>query len=405
MRGWPAAGLVSAALAAAPGAAQAQGPPQASFPVGLVNARETDADVRVAVDLSQADDEPVRVDWSAGPPYMIADASGALEGRDYADGRGTLEFAPGDTREEIVLRLLDDGIYEGGAMLALTLDTGRQPPEPFAVVDIRDDETQPTVSIGDVVVPESAGVAALRVIRSWPSTFSERYGWTTAAGTAAGADFVTRSGELALYYLATATEELRVPIEQDTADEPDETFEVWLTALPPLSPWGSVTGLVADGVATVTIVDDDPPRPAVPALTAAVARGRVFLRQRGAPRRRLTGDVPLPRGAVLDLRRGAARLRFAGGAATLAGGIVKVRGMERLALAGGCRRHLTVTADPGLVIAARRAATSATGGPARWAITDRCDSTRVGVRRGKVRVAARGGRSGELGPGRRRTYR
>jgi hypothetical protein len=405
VRRFPVAGLVAAALAAVPGAAQAQPPPPATFEVSTVTARETDPDVRVPVKLAQPQDDVVRVEWSAGPPFMIGDALGLLEGRDYTGGKGTLEFAPGETRKEIVIALLDDGIHDGGGMLALTLGPGG-PGGPWAIVDVRDDEASPPLSIADVTVPESAGAVTLRPARPWPSTFSMRYGWSTAAGTAAlGADFIARTGEVGLNYMATAADEIEVPIEADIVDEPDETFEVRLAALPPASPWGGAMGLVGDGVATVTIVDDDPP--SAPALTAAVLRGRVFLRPRGGRRTRLASDVALARGAVLDLRRGAARLRFAGGGATLAGGIVKVRDLGRLALAGGCRRapRLSVVADPGLVVVGRRAATSARGGPARWAITDRCAGTRVAVRRGQVRVAGARGRSDALGAGRSRTYR
>src|SRR5688500_15999676 len=103
----------------------------------MVTARETDPDVRVGVKLPEPQDDVVRIDWAAGPPYMIADTASALEGRDYTGGRGTLEFAPGETRKEIVLPLLDNGIYDGGRMLALTLGPGGPFGGPFAIVEIR----------------------------------------------------------------------------------------------------------------------------------------------------------------------------------------------------------------------------------------------------------------------------
>ena len=112
----------------------------------------------------------------------------------------------------------------------------------------------------------------------------------------------------------------------------------------------------------------------------------------------------LRRGTLVDARRGAVRLRLGDREATLAGGIVKVRDLARVALAGPCRRRLVVAADPGLVVAGRRASTSAAGGRARWIVAD-CRATRVTVRKGRVSAAARGGRADELRAGERRTYR
>jgi hypothetical protein len=115
-----------------------------------------------------------------------------------------------------------------------------------------------SISIGSVFVDEGAGSATLTVSRSSLSG-NPTVSYTTAAGSANGADFSSRSGQLQ-FAPGAATAVITVPIANDTMDEPAEQFTVKLS-----NPMGAT---IATATATVTIVDNDAP----PAVSVADTR-------------------------------------------------------------------------------------------------------------------------------------
>ncbi len=136
-----------------------------------------------------------------------------------------------------------------------------------------------SVSAAAQTVAESAGTATVTVNRTSPNgTVTVDY--ATANGTAmAGTDFTSTTGTLTFADGETA-KTIAVPIANDTADEPAETFTVTLS-----NPTGGAS-LGATSAQTVTITDDDG---AATALTLSTAGPRAA---RGAPARisgRLTG--------------------------------------------------------------------------------------------------------------------
>jgi hypothetical protein len=110
---------------------------------------------------------------------------------------------------------------------------------------------QPSVTVADVVVAESAGTATF-VIKAKPRPRSAlSVDWTTADGAATSpADYVAASGTVTLTS-SGSTVRISIPITADVLDEPDETFLVNLSNLV------GAPGAIGDGQAVGTITDDD----------------------------------------------------------------------------------------------------------------------------------------------------
>ncbi|MDQ2702919.1 MAG: M12 family metallo-peptidase [Pseudomonadota bacterium] len=84
-------------------------PPAVEGEGGIVNT------FGIALELSEPAPEPV------GVVYRTRDGS-ALAGEDYAEARGTLEFAPGETRHTIILQSVGDDDFEPDEDFYLVLD-------------------------------------------------------------------------------------------------------------------------------------------------------------------------------------------------------------------------------------------------------------------------------------------
>jgi hypothetical protein len=359
---------------------------------------ESAGQARIAVTLSEPQAQPFSVPWSTGPAAgMIADAPAAQPGRDYVEAGGTLEFAPGETRREVTVTVLDDAVDDHSGFLAVRFgDPQPGPGGTVTLVQIVDDEPTPPASVSDVRVAEGAGEAVVPVTRPGVSlTGHAVYDWRTLAGTAeAGADFGARAGRVTIAY-GKDSAEVRIPIADDGRPEPDERFHVRLapaTELP--SPWGWFPGEVADEVATVTIADDDE-APAV--MTVTPVRG--IVRVRG---RRLTGPANVAAGAKVDARRGTASILFVDGDvaswAAISGGAVRLRAANALALVS---RRVAVRGRHGLRVRGATV-TARAAGIARFALAETRRGTRVAVRRGRVRARGAVLRAGDARVFRRR---
>ena len=110
---------------------------------------------------------------------------------------------------------------------------------------------------------ERDGSVTLAVSRSGGTNGRVGVAWTTADGSArAGADYERSSGTVDLAAMQT-TATFRVPLRDDSVDEPDESFTVVLGA----TEGGATLGEPAR--ASVVVRDDDPPAP--PVATPVVA--------------------------------------------------------------------------------------------------------------------------------------
>jgi hypothetical protein len=132
---------------------------------GSVNATFT-------VSLSVPSAQPITVDWAT------ADGTG-VAGGDYTTAGGSLTFAPGETSKTITVAVLGDTTDEPNETFFVNLSNPSGDDHRWlGLATITDDDPAPTLSIGDVSVLESAGLAVFTV------TLSAASGWTVTANYA-----------------------------------------------------------------------------------------------------------------------------------------------------------------------------------------------------------------------------
>ena len=191
--------------------------------------------------------------------YSTADGSAAA-GLDYVARSGTLSFAPGASTATIEITVNGDGLDEVDEtfVVALASPTNAQINDADATVTIGDDDDPPSVSIDDAMLTEGHSVSAaveVTVRLSAPSGRTVSVAYASEGETALdGIDFASTSGTLSLP-AGTTSAVIDIAVLGDRISEANETFAVVLSQ--------PVSASIADGRATVTIVDDD----GVPALS------------------------------------------------------------------------------------------------------------------------------------------
>ncbi len=196
----------------------------------------------------------------------------ARAGEDYVEHNGeVIVFAPGETRKTFGVRTLDDQTDEPEE--AVIGDCWNAKNAVFATLPgsaacpwrtcgargcadcstITDNDPDAEISLSDISVSESAGVATVSGKLSVRSERLILVNWGTRSGTAeVGKDFERRGSHKSFspwWNDGLHGVSFQVPIIDDDLVEPDETFTVWVTGRDGVS--------IADGEATVTIVDND----------------------------------------------------------------------------------------------------------------------------------------------------
>jgi hypothetical protein len=222
------------------------------FSVSGITVAEATGTAEAEAVLTTSDGQPLTSPVTAG--YATADGT-ARAGKDYSPASGTLSFPvafPSGRARRIPVAILDDSRYEPAESFDLTLSGGVGAfLGPALVVTISDDDPVPALSIQDVSVAESGGSALVTVTLSPTSDYpaSARYA-TLGCSAEAGSDYESSEGTLA-FAPGDDVREVRIPILQDLRFEGSEIFEVALST--------PVNSRIADGLARVTIKDDDPP--------------------------------------------------------------------------------------------------------------------------------------------------
>ncbi len=200
------------------------------------------------VSLSAASGKPIAVD------YATADGT-ALTPADYAGTTGTLSFSAGQTMKTVDVTIQGDVLDEFDETFSLGVSNlvNVAPGIVTGTGTITDDDPLPTVSVGDLSIPEGdAGTttASLTVSLSAPSGKPITVDWTTADGTAvAPADYAGASGTLS-FAPGQITKTVNVDISGDVTYENDETLTLALS--------NPVNVALGGTPATVTIQNDDP---------------------------------------------------------------------------------------------------------------------------------------------------
>jgi hypothetical protein len=199
-----------------------------------------------------------RTGGTKGTVTIIFQTSGgtATIGTDYVATSGDLTFNDGVSSQTFNIAIKDNLRDDPDKTINVSISNpggGATLGTPnTAVVTILDDDPPPTLSINDVSVNEgNSGTtnAVFTVTLSAASGKDISVNYATSDGVAsAGSDYVATSGTLNIPAGSTSGT-ITVPINGDTAIEPDETFFVNLS--------GAVNATVAKAKGTGTIVNDD----------------------------------------------------------------------------------------------------------------------------------------------------
>lgn len=210
-----------------------------------------------------------RANGSAGAASVtISTANGiAVAGSDYTTNSANLNWASGEVgARTFAVTILQDSVYEGTETFAANLSnvSGAILGTPTsATVSILDDDPAPAGTLqwtsSTASVGENAGPAALTASRIGGSNGAASVTCSTSNGTAiAGSDYTTTSVVLNWAHGDAANKTCSVPILNDTTAESTETFSATLSG-------ASGATLGSPTVVTVSITDDDPATPSVPA--------------------------------------------------------------------------------------------------------------------------------------------
>jgi hypothetical protein len=199
--------------------------------------------------------------------FQTTDVS-AAQAADYAAASGTRSFGTGfagtTQTHAVVVAVAGDALDEANETFRLAISGNEVGAGSFGTATILDDDAPPAVSVLDsATVTEGAGAQASFAVRlSAASGRAVSVSYATANGSAtAGQDYSARSGTLTLSP-GSVQAAVAVPVLDDGADEPAESFELRLAS--------AVAATLGDAVATATIADNDEP-PAPPPATPAGA--------------------------------------------------------------------------------------------------------------------------------------
>jgi uncharacterized repeat protein (TIGR01451 family) len=199
----------------------------------------------------------VRLNFSNALPVSVAFAtsdSSALAGSDYLPASGVLVFPPGLTTQLVAVAVIGDLLNEANETLGLNLSaaTNATLGDSFGSGSIVNDDPLPTLSIGDVTVPErNVGLsnAVFPVTLSVPSGRSVTVNFATANGSAmAGQDYLGAAAVLT-FAAGETNKSIAVAVLGDVVAESNETFLVNLT--------GPVNAALADAQGVGLILEDD----------------------------------------------------------------------------------------------------------------------------------------------------
>ena len=209
------------------------------------------------VTMSPASEQIVTVNYAALDGLSPNPAKNAkLADNDYEFASGMLTFLPGQTTQQILVRINGDTKVEDDERFLLALLTPTNAVLGIALQNITIvNDDAPRITIESVRVDETAGVATLEVEIDKPiatNVGALTVNYTTQDGTAVnGEDYTTTTGQVTFPADGTTqTATINVPITNDTITcEGDEQFTVKLT--------GSSSGSIVEDTGTVIIADDD----------------------------------------------------------------------------------------------------------------------------------------------------
>ena len=198
--------------------------------------------------LSNVYDLPVTVD------YVTADGN-ATAGSDYTAVTGSATIAAGTTSQTITVQVNGDTQVESDEYFSVNLTgaTNASLSSSYANGSILDDDTPPSIYIGDAYLYEGNSGTSLMAFTVWLSQPSGEGVWVnyaTANGSAtvSNSDYVAKSGQV--YFAPGETSKtIEIVVKGDTKREKDESFSVNLS--------GAAGGTITDSRGVGSILNDD----------------------------------------------------------------------------------------------------------------------------------------------------
>jgi len=215
--------------------------------IGDVTVDEGDGTATFIVTLTPGASQEVTVNYQTN--------NGTAEfGSDYTFTSGLLTFGVGETLKSIPVPITDDPTDEFNETFDVLLSDAVN----ASVFDdrgegtIHDDDDSPKISINDTSIVEGdsgSKPANLTVTLNAASGKTVSVGWATANGSAgAGADYTANSGTVT-FNPGQTSQMVPVVVLGDEIDEPNEFFNVNLSA--------ASNATIDDATGQVTIIDDD----------------------------------------------------------------------------------------------------------------------------------------------------
>jgi choice-of-anchor B domain-containing protein len=201
----------------------------------------------LAVTLSAPSAQTVTVNWAT------ADGT-ATAGLDYTAGAGTLTFLPGATVQPIDVTMLPDTLAEPAETILIDLSApvAATLADAQGIATILDNDTVPTVSIGDASVAEGdTGTRELvfTLTQSQPIAQTTAVGFMTEDETAVSPSDYTAASGTVTFPGGTTSRTITVLVNGDPTNEVDEEMHIHL-----LAPLNATLG---NDHAIGTLVDDD----------------------------------------------------------------------------------------------------------------------------------------------------
>ncbi|HAZ43403.1 MAG TPA: hypothetical protein DCZ55_02685, partial [Cyanobacteria bacterium UBA11371] len=191
--------------------------------------------------------------------YNTSNGSANAPG-DYTAASGTLTFNPGETSKLIQVNVNSDNISENNETFNVTLSNANNAniTNATGVVTISDGDLPPLVVVNDIEIAEGTGgttnaIFTVNLLGNSEQTVTVNY--NTSNGTAiAGSDYTATTGNLT-FNPGQTRKTITVPINTDSLDEFDETFNVNLTS--------ATNAIILDNFGGIATINDDDAPPTV----------------------------------------------------------------------------------------------------------------------------------------------
>ena len=297
-------------------------PPVVGFATASSEVSEGAGTKNVAVTVDPAPQSGITLSYSA--------AGTAKAGSDYRLP-GTVTVAPGVSRVNIPITIIDDEIEDSGETVVLTLSGG----DGYTVgslsrhtLTITNDDESPEASFAAAssTAEEGAGLHDIRIDLSPPPASGITIGYGVGGSAAAGSDYTSLSGSVTVP-AGTSSVSIPVTITDDSEVEGSETVVLTLTG-------GTGYTVGSAGGHTLTITDnDDPPPPPPPPQPEATFAAASSTAEEGAGSHNIQIDLSPPPAAGITIGYGVGGSAAAGSDYTsLSGSVTVPAGTSRVIL-------------------------------------------------------------------------